>query len=101
MTPCYEPLKNMLIALGNTFEVIGMQKNNILGEKKHTKKRYFFKKNTVQGVLVSPGSVTPVYLILGWVRADLNVQRTEAKVQSATTWCGTELVRAAVQQETH
>ena len=67
MTPCYEPLKNMLIALGNTFEVIGMQKNNILGEKnkKNTKKRYFLKKNTIQGVRVSTGSGTPVYLILG------------------------------------
>ena len=36
-----------------------------------------------------------------WARADLSVQRTKTKVQSATTWCGTELVCAAVQQETH
>ena len=33
------------------------------------------------------------------MRADLSVQRTKAKAQSATTWCGTELVCAAVQQE--
>ena len=33
------------------------------------------------------------------MRAALRVQRTEAKAQSATTWCGTELVCAAVQQE--
>ena len=33
------------------------------------------------------------------MRADLSVQRTTAKAQSATTWCGTELVCAAVQQE--
>ena len=36
-----------------------------------------------------------------WVRADLNVQRTSAYAQSATTWCGTELVYAAVQQAKH
>ena len=45
-----------------------MQKNNILGEKKtkkHKKTVFFFKKKTVQGVRVSPGSVTPVYLSLG------------------------------------
>ena len=34
-----------------------------------------------------------------WVRADLSVQRTKAKAQSTTTWCGSELVYAAVQQE--
>ena len=33
------------------------------------------------------------------MRADLSVQRTKAKAQSAITWCGTELVCAAVQQE--
>ena len=33
------------------------------------------------------------------MRADLSVQRTKAKAQSANTWCGTELVCAAVQQE--
>ena len=32
------------------------------------------------------------------MRADLSVQMTKAKVQSATTWCGTELVCAAVQR---
>ena len=43
-----------------------MQKNNILGEKKTKKhkKTVFLKNNTVQGVRVSPGSVTPVYLSL-------------------------------------
>ena len=35
-----------------------------------------------------------------WVRADLNVQMAKAKAQSAPTWSGTELVCAAVQQET-
>ena len=34
-----------------------------------------------------------------WVRADLNVQIAKAKAQSAASWSGTELVRAAVQQE--
>ena len=44
-----------------------MEKNNILGEKNQKKTRkngIFFKKNTLQGVLVSPGSATPVYLSL-------------------------------------
>ena len=36
-----------------------------------------------------------------WVRADLSVQRTKAKAQSATTLCGTELVCAAMQREKH
>ena len=35
------------------------------------------------------------------MRADLNVQMAKAKAQSAATWSGTELVCAAVQQETH
>ena len=35
------------------------------------------------------------------VRADLSVQMTKAKAQSATTRCGTELVYAAVQREKH
>ena len=33
------------------------------------------------------------------MRADLSVQMTKVKAQSATTWCGTELVCAAVQRE--
>ena len=36
-----------------------------------------------------------------WVRADLSVRRTRANAQSATTWCGTELVYDAVQQAKH
>ena len=36
-----------------------------------------------------------------WVRADLTVQRSRANAQSETTWCGTELVYAAVQQAKH
>ena len=39
----------------------------------------------------------------GWVvgRADLDVQRNSAIAQPAATWCGTELVYAAVQQAKH
>ena len=36
-----------------------------------------------------------------WVRADLSVQRTRTNAESATTWCGTEQVYAAVQQAKH
>ena len=35
------------------------------------------------------------------MQADLNVQLAKAKAQSATTWCGTELVCAAVQRGKH
>ena len=87
MTPCYEPLKNMLIALGNTFEVIGMQKNNILGKKtKKHKKTVLKSKNTVQGVWVLPGSVTPVYLILALKTQALTNMQVQWRPKSAGKW---------------
>ena len=62
-----------------------MQKNNFLDEKKKKiqKNGIFLKKNTVQGVWVSPGSVTPVYLILGDICV-LSGPRIDAAVQSLT-----------------
>ena len=45
MTPCYEPLKNLLIVLENAFEVIVKDKNNIF-LRKTTKKRQKRGKNT-------------------------------------------------------